>query len=315
MLDERPKRKFNSRQTELIAVARMGLATYREKRTALAGFKAKYTDIWGNNLETRINATAAMPDFQVRNERAEILKVRMDKKNAEICEKWQGLKLYIDDVVEWKDVLKAKYEAAGWLYYSAAAKNNWDMTMAMVGTALHFMSTYATELQADDNMPATYSTEFSTLGTEFNTLFDQFEDANQDTEEDTDARLIKYNELYEILIAMFADGVHVFRHNAAARSRFIFAKVLELVRGASTPIKTFEVEANGKRKVERVVANSKVTNSGTVTLWVEAGAVETQGPSAVELAPEADMTTPGDTITVFNNETTIGEFEARVVVS
>lgn len=62
------------------------------------------------------------------------------------------------------------------------------------------------------------------------------------------------------------------------------------------------------------MANSKVVNSGAVTLWVEAGAVETQGPSAVELLPEAEMPTPGAVITVFNNEVDAGEFDARVVV-
>jgi hypothetical protein len=116
------------------------------------------------------------------------------------------------------------------------------------------------------------------------------------------------------MIAMFADGVYVFKQNAARRNRFVFSTVLELIRGSATPIKTFVVEANDKKQVDRVVANSKVTNTGTTVLWVEKGMVDVKGPAAVELMPESEMVTPGPEITVFNEEAVDGEFEARVVV-
>jgi len=310
----RPKSIFNCKQRELTAVARIGLNTYREQQLLLAGFKGKYTVAWGDDLEARINALLATPDYQARNARAEILKVKLDTKNAEVCEKWQGLKLYIADVPSWKDTQKAVLEAAGWNYYEAAQRGNWDSTIAIIASANVFMNTYSALLVTPDNMPATFAGEFATLGTEFIALFDDFEDANQDSEVDTDAKLIKYNDLYTTLTGMFADGFHVFRSNTAMQNRFVFTTVLELVRGASTPIKEFEVGPNDKKFVDRLVAKSMVTNVGAESLWVEAGKVETQGPSAVELLPESEMKAPEGSMTVFNNAAVAGKFEARVVV-
>lgn len=310
----RPKAIFTCKQRELTAVARIGLNTYREQQPALAGFKGKYTVGWGDDLEAMIDALLSTPDFQARNARAEVLKVQLDAKNAEVCEMWQGLKLYIADVPSWKDTQKAMLEAAGWNYYTAAQRGNWDSTIAIIASANVFMSTYSALLVTPDNMPATFAGEFATLGSEFNGLFDDFEDANQDSEEDTDAKLVKYNQLYTTLIGMFADGFHVFRSNTATQNRFVFSTVLELVRGSSTPIKTYIVLPNDKKFVDRLVANSKVTNVGPESLWVEKGNVETQGPDAVELQPETEMPAPVGSMTVFNNATVEGKFEARVVV-
>jgi hypothetical protein len=310
----RPKAIFNCKQRELTAVARIGLNTYREQQPALAAFKGKYTTAWGDDLEATIDGLLSIPDFQARNARAEVLKVQLDAKNTEVCEKWQGLKLYIADVPSWKDVQKAMLEAAGWNYYEAAQRGNWDSTMSLIASANVFMNTYSTLLVTPDNMPSTFAGEFATLGTDFNALFDDFEDANQDSEVDTDARLEKYNGLYTLLTGMFADGFHVFRNNTAMQNRFVFTTVLELVRGASTPIKEFEVGPNDKKFVDRLVAKSMVTNVGVESLWVEAGKVETQGPGAVELLPESEMKAPEGSMTVFNNTAEVGKFEARVVV-
>lgn len=310
----RPKALFNCKQRELTSVARIGLNTYREQQAALAAFKGKYTTQWGDDLEALIDGLLATPDFQARNARAETLKVQLDAKNAEVCEKWQGLKLYIADVPEWKDTQKAMLEAAGWNYYEAAQRKNWDSTLALVASANVFMGMYSALLVTPENMPGTFAGEFAQLGTDFTALFDDFEDANQDSDVDTDAKLEKYNLLYSTLMGMFADGYHVFRKNTAMQNRFVFSTVLELVRGASTPIKEFEVGPNDKKFVDRLVAKSVVTNIGVESLWVEAGKVETQGPSAVELLPETEMKAPEGSMTVFNNTAEVGKFEARVVV-
>ena len=313
-MSTRPKANFKCKQSEMIAVCQIGLSSYRESQTNLESFKGKYTVAWGDDLEAMISGIRTMPDYQARNERAEVLHVKLVEKNREVCTKWQGLKLYIADVPGWADLQKPKLEAAGWSYYNKAAAGNWDSTLAMIASANLFMTTNSGALVTPDNMPATFITEFGTLGTEFNNLFDDFEDANQDSDVETDARLVKMNLLFATLTGMFADGFHVHRNNPALQERFVFAKVLELVRGVSTPIKTFIVEANGKRLIERIVANSKIVNSGAVTLVVEVGVVEMPGPGAVTLNPEDEMPTPGNVVTVFNQETTPGQVDARVVI-
>jgi hypothetical protein len=311
---ERPKAIFNCKQSELIAVSRIALNTYREQQPSLVTFKGKYTSAWGDALEAQIDGLMSLPDFQARNARAESLKVGLDKKNKEVCENWQGLKLYIADVPGWKDTQKAMQEAAGSNYYIAASKGNYDNTISMIASGNVFMNTYAADLITPDNMPAGFPTTYATTGSEFISIFDDFQDANQDSPTETDKKLELYNTLYNTVIGMFADGFYHFRTNPAMQTRFVFATVLELVRGASTPIKEFEVGPNDKKFVDRLVAKSMVTNVGVESLWVEAGKVETQGPGAVELLPESEMKAPEGSMTVFNNTAEVGKFEARVVV-
>lgn len=313
-MSTRPIAKFNCKQTELITVCRIGLASYRESQPVLEAFKGKYTVAWGDDFEAEIAGVRGMRDYQARNARAEVLKIRLDAKNKEVCEKWQGLKLYIADVPAWANEQKPRLEAAGWNYYEKALKGNWDSTMAMISSANLFMSTNSAVLVTPDNMPAAFVTQFATLGTEFNDLFDEFEDANQDSDVETDARLNKMNTLHERLMGMFADGFHVHRNNPALQERFIFSSVLELVRGASTPIKTFKIDPNSAKVIKRIVANSKITNSGAVVVVVSTGVVTTPAPDAVTLNPEDEMTAPGSEVTVFNNEASEAQVDARVVV-
>lgn len=311
---ERPTALFPCKQSELIAVSRIGLNTYREVQAALESFKGKYTATWGDDLEALIDSLMNLPDFQARNARSETLKVGLDKKNKEVCENWQGLKLYIADVPEWKDTQKAMLEAAGSMYYTAASKGNWDSTISLIASGNVFMNTYATELITPDNMPAGFPAAFGTAGSEFIALFDDFEDANQDSPAETDKKLELYNTLYSTLMGMFADGFYHFRSSPAMQTRFVFTTVLELVRGASTPIKEFAVGPNDKKFVDRLVAKSMVTNIGAASLWIEQGNVTTQGPGAIELLPESEMKAPEGSMTVFNNTAEAGAFEARVVV-
>lgn len=314
MATERPVALFKCKQNELIAVAYIAVRSYMESQPDLALHKGKYTAAWGANFKAQIDAAKNMRNFQARNARAEGLKIDLDAKNREICDKWQGLKLHIADVPGWEKKQKAKLEEAGWLNYEAALKGGWAATTELTAMANTFMSDYSADLVTPDNMPAAFPGQFANMATEFSDLLEEFEDANQDSDVDTDARLIKYNELYTVLMSMFADGAYVYKKNASMRNRFIFSTVLELIRGSSTPIKTFAVDANSLKQVDRVVANSKVTNTGSTVLWVEKGTVSEKGPGAVELMPETDMPTPGVEITVFNEEAVAGEFEARVVV-
>lgn len=305
---------FHCKQNEMLAVAQIGQKSYMESQAQMVLHKGKYTVAWGTTFKAEIDAAKNMRNFQARNSRAEELKVRLDAKNKEICDKWQGIKLYIAEVPGWEDIQRVKLEEAGWLLYDSAYKGNWSSTMELVANANVFMTDNSAALVTPDNMPAAFITDFAALGVAFNDLFDEFEDANQDSETETRQRMLAYNALYDKLMAMFADGAYVNRNDDTMMNRFIFAKVLEMIRGASTPIKTFAIAANGKVKVERIVTGSKITNTGSTTLFVEAGAVETQGPGAVELQPETAIPTPGATITVFNSENTAGEFEARVTV-
>ena len=209
---------------------------------------------------------------------------------------------------------KPRLEAAGQLSYMPAKRKKWSMTMNLIAMGNVFMEEHMAELMAADNMPAGFATEFAEVGAKFNELFDEFMDATQDSEKETEARIRRYNDLYRMLAGMLADGAYVFRKDAALRNRFVFRTVLDRGRGHKNPKRTFEVEAEGRLTLERVVARARMTNTGEVALWVEKGAVTERGPEARELYPEEEMAAPWPVMTVHNPWMTVGQFETRVKV-
>lgn len=314
---QRPKAEYPCKQLELYAVLRIGLGNYREKLADFTAFKAKYDATWGDDFETEINAAAAMPDFQTRDEVTETLGVQLEAKATECANKWQDLKRYIADVEAWSNSQKAKLEAAGSTLYAQAAHGNWDVMMGMLQTANNFITNNLAELTLDDNMPAGFQGEFTALATGFGTIYTSLADGIQDNAELTDEKVSENNTLHAKLMTMFLDGQAIFRHSGAEQERFIFQHVLSIVRGSAGVTKTFDIQPENYVQIKRVVKNSFIVNTGDVPIWVDKGLVETQGPSAIELQPEEQYQNADSSAdyTIFNNSTTeTAQCTARVMV-
>ena len=314
---ERPSADYNCKQLELYAVCRLGLGSYREYLAEFGNFKGKYDEGWGNDFETAINDAAKLPDFQARDEKSETAGIKLAKKGTECANKWQDLKRYIADVNDWADLQKPKLEAAGSTLYRQASQGNWEVMKGLLQTAKNFIDNNETELEADGNMPNSFKGQFDTLKQDFEAIYDVFTDAEQDQSEETDEKIDENNALYKTLIDMFLDGQAIFREKQATKERFIFDHVLSIVRGSQGKTKTVAVAAASHESVDRVVKNSKIVNTGTVTLWVAEGNVETQPQGAVQVEPESDIPVPNNNkvITIFNNDTeTAGECTVRVTV-
>ncbi len=314
---ERPSSDYNSTQLELYAVLRIGLASYRENIADFTGFKAKYDATFGNDFETEINAAAALPSFQARDEASETANILLSKKATECGSKWQDLKRYIADVDDWADLQKPKLEAAGSTLYDQATHGNWEVMNGLMETANNFITNNTAELSADGNMPAAFPAQFDTLKQDYEALYDNFTDKTQDQEEETDEKIIENNRLFRKLMDMFLDGQAIYRSNPVLKERFTFDQVLKIVRGSKGKTKRIKIAPSGKEFVDRVVKNSKITNTGQTTLFVDKDNVETQTPAAVQVAPESSIPVPGNSkeITIFNNDTeNEGEFTVRVTV-
>lgn len=315
---ERPSADYNCKQLELYAVCRLGLGSYREHLTVFGNFKGKYgTPAFGNIFEAAINAAATLPDFQARDEKSETAGIKLTKKGTECANKWQDLKRYIADVNDWEELQKPKLEAAGSTLYRQASQGNWEVMKGLLQTAKNFIDNNTAELQAGGNMPAGFSGQFDTLKQDFEALYDTFTDAEQDQSEETDEKLEENNALYKTLIDFFLDGQAIFREKQATKERFIFDHVLSIVRGSQGKTRTVVVAAASHVSVDRVVKNSKIVNTGTVTLWVAEGKVETQPQEAVQVEPESAIPVPNNSkeITIFNNDIeTAGECTVRVTV-
>lgn len=316
-MPERPSSDYNSTQLELYAVCRIGLASYRENIADFTGFKAKYDAAFGNDFEAEINAAAALPSFQARDEASETAAINLGKKGKESTDKWQDLKRYITSTTGWEDLQKPKLEAAGSTLYEKAANNNWEILKGLMETANNFITNNTAELSADGNMPATFPDQFDTLKQDYEALYDIFTDKTQDQEQETDEKIIENNKINAKLSDFFGDGQAIYRDDPSMADRFTFDQVLKIVRGSKGKTKRIKIAPASREFVDRVVKNSKITNTGQTTLFVDKDNVETQTPAAVQVASESSIPVPGNSkeITIFNNDTeNEGEFTVRVTV-
>ncbi len=316
-MPERPQSEYHSTQLELYAVLRIGLASYRENIADFTNFKAKYDAAFGNTFETEINAAAALPDFQARDEASETANILLDKKAKECTNKWQDLKRYIASTTGWDDLQKPKLEAAGSTLYEKAANDNWEILKGLMETANNFITNNTTALQADGNMSIGFPLQFDILKQDYETLYDDFTDKTQDQEQLTDEKIIENNKINAKINDIFGDGQAIYRDNPSMAERFTFDQVLKIVRGSKGKTKRIQIAPASHEFVDRVVKNSEITNTGQTTLFVDKGNVETQTPAAVELESESSIPVPGNSkeITIFNNDTeNAGECTVRVTV-
>lgn len=316
-MPERPEADYNCTQLELYAVLRIGLSSFRENIADFNNFKAYYTDQWANDFEDAIDAAAAIPDFQARDEASESALIDLEEKGTECANKWQDLKRYITSTTGWENKQKPKLEAAGSTIYRKAAGGNWEIMKGLMLTANTFITNNLAALQADDNMPNPFQGAFDTLRTQFNALYDDFTDKTQDQEQVTDEKVDENNDINKTGAGMLGDGQAIYRNDASMADRFTFDQILSIVRSAHGVTKTIDIAAGAREFFDRVIKNSKITNTGNVDLTVEEGDVPTPTGGGVTISPGGDTTRPeaSKLVTVFNEDsTTAGQFTIRVMI-
>lgn len=314
---ERPSADYNCTQLELYAVLRIALSSYREQITDFNNFKAFYDDQWGTDWESAIDAAAALPDFQARDEASESALIELDKKGTECANKWQDLKRYITSTTGWEDLQKPKLEAAGSTIYRKAAAGNWEIMKGLMLTANTFITNNLAALEADQNMPNSFQGQFDALRGEFNILYDDFTDKTQDQEQETDEKVEENNVIFKTGMGMMGDGQAIYRDNASMADRFTFEQILSIVRSAHGVTKTIDISPASREFFDRVIKNSDITNTGTVNLIVEEGDVPTPTGLGVTIAPTESTKRPeaSKLVTVFNEEpTSAGQFTIRVMI-
>ncbi len=316
-MTKRPEPGYSSTQLELYAICRIALSSYREQITDFSNFKAFYNDAWGNTFEKAINAAAALPDFQARDETSETANIHLIEKGKKCLNKWQDLKRYIITTTNWEKIQKPKLEAAGSTIYLKASNNNWEILKGLMITASNFITNNEVELKADSNMPNAFKAQFNTLKDQYSDLYDDFTDAELDSKGGTDAKINANNTINKTLSQMLGDGQAIYRDDPAMAERFIFDKLHQLVRGSSGKTKTIDIAPASREFFDRVVKNSDITNTGDINLLVESGDVPAPTSAVVSIAPGESAKRPdaSSEVTVFNTDpSAAGQFSIRVTV-
>lgn len=227
------KNNYNCTQAELYAVARTGWKSYDEQLAFFGAYRGYYDAAYGTAALGEVEAAASLQDDQARYAQTEVLRIQASGKAAECLANWQTLKRYISTSYPEAEV-KPRLEEAGGVRYEKAANQNWDELIQMNTQAIQFLGIHAAELQAGNNMPATFVAKYTTAADEVKVLVQDFINSEELGKESTSEKITRNNALYAKLIQMFKDGQEIFRGNEAVRDQFVFETVLGLISGAGT---------------------------------------------------------------------------------
>jgi hypothetical protein len=267
---------YNCTQQELYTICNLGWVSCNQNLADFSSFKAKYTMVFITTRQADVAAAQLLPDDQQRGEVAESLRVQLQEQSILCLNAWQKLKRYIADAYQ-PSLQKAKNEAAGQNYYATAASENWDDVQGLMTSGFTFITTNLADLTANQNMPATFEADFTTLRSDFNSLHQDFLDKEENAKIQTEEKQLANNNIYSALISMFLDGQEIYKNQPAIKKLFVFDQVLQLVSGPGV--------AGFKGIVtDNTIAHTPVPNA-TITI-VETGVTTITGPDGkYQLSP------------------------------
>ncbi len=231
MPDSRPQNAYPCSQADLYAVCRIGWNSFVENQPDFEVLNTIYTPAYGTDALAEINAALNLPGFQERDEAQEVFHIQMKQAHGEAIASWKALRSYIKHAYP-AELQKPKIESAGYDHYAKAANLNWAETQLLLVAGQHFISNNTSDLTTG-GMPATFAAEYGPKSSDFLTLYDQFTDAEQVSQEGTDAKVKANNAIFKKLSNMFEDAQIIYEHAPSKRERFVFTHVYALITRSS----------------------------------------------------------------------------------
>jgi hypothetical protein len=227
MITERPNADYDCTMGQLYVIARSGWKSHMDHLTEFSGFSTLYTLPFATAALAEIDAAAAMPMFQERNEPTEETYTLMKNAAALAVKRWKYLRNYIRQSYA-KELRKGKWESAGMDHYEKASNHNWSELLLMMTAGSNFITANAATLSLG-GMPGTFAADYAAARSGFAVLQDDFIGLEQGEKEGTDEKVIANNAVYRKMMDMFEDGQLLFEDLPATRDRFIFQRVKETV--------------------------------------------------------------------------------------
>ena len=241
--EERPTNDYTCSQSELYAGLEIAWNSQSEHEAEFIAENTTYTAGLSVTRLAAIAAAQALPDGQARGADAEDFRISLIEKLDVVLGKWNSLDGYIKKAFKGEHY-KPRIEQAGKQYYEKATQKNWDQAKQLLVSMTSFLTAHGGALVTDGGMPATFAASVAAIKTIFEDLYKDFKDAEQDSKEQTDAKINANNAIYKDGRDMMEDGKNIFRKNAAVRDRFIWERILELVSTQTGGGETLIREAN-----------------------------------------------------------------------
>jgi len=226
---KRVTKKYNCTMAELYIGLETIWHSQKEHEIVFENESTLYVPgMWSLRLAEIENARK-MPDGQARGVQSEVLRIEMIEKMYDAAVKWNWLKSYIRGAFE-GEYYKPRIEEAGKGYYFNATRKNWGDLRLLLQSGRNFILKHGAVLKNDGGMPAGFPAKFEAVANEFEDLCSRFMKARQDAEEQTDEKVSANNLIFEDGKVMMRDAKRIFRKKAAVRNRFVWKRVLGLIR-------------------------------------------------------------------------------------
>lgn len=256
---------YHCTQQQLYAIFRLGWNAVTDFLTDFTAFKGKYIAAFVTARLADIDAAEALPDQEQRNEDSRTLRVNLKNKATECLNLWQRTKRYITEAYP-EDQLEIKLDAAGQGHYRRASQDDWSAAQRLMLDGNTFILANTADLTAGGNMPAAFAATFTTAKTEYDTLYNDFLNAGQNDEIETQTKITANNEIHKQLMSMFLDGQEIFKTNEAVKKLFTFDQVLLTVAGPGIAGARGSVKDSVTGQLITVVASLQFTGPTNMTV-------------------------------------------------
>lgn len=224
---------YGCTEQELYTVCETGWNSCLEHLPSFTLFSPAYDSDFVAARLAEVQAARALPDEAQRNAIFELARIQLSKDGTICCDNWQLLKRYISRAFP-TDQHSVLFKEAGANYYEKAANENWDSVKGLNTSGTNFLTKYAVQLAADNNMPAAFPTTFNTAASTFGTQHQVFLQAEESSKVGTGLKNAANADIHSKVMVMFLDGQGIFKNNPDVRDQFIYESVLALVSGAGS---------------------------------------------------------------------------------
>ncbi len=225
---EEIKPEYHCSQKDLYSILETAWENFDGHQSEFAAHKALYTVLYSTNAKNAIAAAKALPDLQARSEPAETLRVSLVTKGETCRLNFRKLKSYIITAYPDELVQKAKFEAAGQLYYSEAGNEDWESIESLNQSGSNFIAANSVALLAGANMPAGFQAAYDGDADDFHTTYNDFKVAEQ-TSEQTAEKIKANNTIFKTGMDMMKDGQILFANDVDILVKFTFQSLWDLI--------------------------------------------------------------------------------------
>lgn len=220
--------RYTCSQPALYMVSKNVIQSLSQNLPAFAAFKAKYTGVHLMTLNNALELAEHMPDFQTRKVQSDINFRNLCIAHAECCNLWQNLKRYFKTAYNGEE-LKLKLEEAGAGYYKKTVARNWDAANTLLTNTKMFLNKHSSELEANQNMPASFPATLNTAHTNFSKNLLTFQQTEKNIKTSSSNKINANNHLFALITEICQDGQQIFKTNPILKSQFIFNTILNKV--------------------------------------------------------------------------------------